>query len=119
MHDFGISTQPPRPDRLRYGGAWRITGSSATALTGARLQLNFSARRVFLVMGSPGGERGVRVLLDGRPIAQGLAGGDVHASLARVSFKRLYRLLKLPRVERRVLTLEPAPRVSVYAFTFG
>jgi hypothetical protein len=79
-------------------------------LTGARLQLNFSARRVFLVMGSPAGERGVRVLLDGRPIAQGLAGGDFDASLSRVSFQRLDRLLKLPRLERHVLTLEPAPR---------
>jgi thiol-disulfide isomerase/thioredoxin len=119
VHHYGASTQPPGPDQLRYGGAWRITGSSATALTGARLELNFSARRVFLVMGSPAGERGVRVLLDGRPIARRLAGGDVHRSLARVSFQRLYRMVDLPRVERHVLTLEPAPGVSVYAFTFG
>jgi thiol-disulfide isomerase/thioredoxin len=119
VHHYGASTQPPGPDQLRYGGAWRITRSSATALTGARLQVKFSARRVFLVMGSPAGERGVRVLLDGRPIAKRMAGGDVHRSLARVSFQRLYRLLELPRVERHVLTLEPARGLSVHAFTLG
>ena len=119
MHDFGASSQPPAPDQLRYGGAWRITSSSATALTSARLQLNFSARRVFLVMGSPVGDRGVRLLLDGKPIPQRLAGSDVHASLVRVSFERLYRLLELPRVARHVLSVEPNPGVSAYAFTFG
>ena len=119
VHDFGASSQPPAPDQLRYGGAWRITSSSATALTSARLQLNFSARRVFLVMGSPVGDRGVRLLLDGKPIPQRLAGSDVHASLVRVSFERLYRLLELPRVARHVLSVEPNPGVSAYAFTFG
>ena len=119
MHDFGASSKPPGPDQLRYGGAWRITSSSATALPGARLQLNFSARRVFLVMGSSTAERGVRVLLDGQPIPQPLAGSDVQGSLLRVSFQRLYRLLELPRVERHVLTVEPDPGVSAYAFTFG
>jgi hypothetical protein len=109
VHDFGASSKAPGPDQLRYGGDWRITSSSATALAGARVQLNFSARRVFLVMGSPAGERGVRVLLDRKPIAQLLAGGDVHGSLVRVSFQRLYRLMELPRVERHVLTLEPDP----------
>jgi cytochrome c biogenesis protein CcdA/thiol-disulfide isomerase/thioredoxin len=119
VHDFGASAEPPGPDQLRYGGAWRITSSSATALTGARLQLNFGARRVFLVMGSPAGERGVRLLLDGNPIGQRLAGSDVHASRVRVSFQRLYRLVELPRAEHHVLTVEPDPGVSAYAFTFG
>jgi thiol-disulfide isomerase/thioredoxin len=119
VHDFGPSTRPPGPDQLRYSGAWRTTSSSATALTGARLLLSFSARRVFLVMGSPAGQRGVRLLLDGKPISRRLAGSDVHGSLVRVSFQRLYRLLELPRVERHVLTVEPDPGVSAYAFTFG
>jgi cytochrome c biogenesis protein CcdA/thiol-disulfide isomerase/thioredoxin len=119
VHDFGPSTKLPGADQLRYGGGWRITSSSATALAGAGLQLDFSARRVFLVMGSPGHARSVRVLLDGQPIAARLEGGDVHGSLARVTFDRLYRLLELPRVERHVLTLKPDPGVSGYAFTFG
>jgi cytochrome c biogenesis protein CcdA/thiol-disulfide isomerase/thioredoxin len=119
VHEYGASSRSPGPDQLRYNGAWRITSSSATALAGARLQLNFSARRAFLVMGSSTAERGVRVLLDGQPIPQPLAGSDVQGSLLRVSFQRLYRLLELPRVERHVLTVEPNTGVSAYAFTFG
>jgi hypothetical protein len=58
-------------------------------------------------------------VLDGKPIAPRLAGSDVRGSLARVTFQRLYRLLELPRAERHVLTVEPDPGVSAYAFTFG
>jgi hypothetical protein len=106
-------------DHLRYTGSWRVTESSATALTGARLQLSFLARRVFLVLGSPSRPMPVRVLLDGRPIPGTLAGDDVHGSVATVSFQRLYRLVNLPRVERHTLTVEPAGGVAGYAFTFG
>jgi Thioredoxin like C-terminal domain len=119
VHDFGRSTRPPGSDQLRYGGAWRISGSSATALAGARLELSFTARRVFLVMGSRDLPRSARVLLDGHPIPQLLAGSAVHGSAARVPFQRIYRLVELPRVERHLLTVEPDAGVSVYAFTFG
>jgi thiol-disulfide isomerase/thioredoxin len=117
VHNIGSSTRRPEPERLRYGGEWRITGASATSLAGARLQLSFHARRVFLVMGSPGRPRKIRVLLDGHPIPPALEGSDVHSSLASVGFQRLYRLVELPRVERHVLTVEAG--VSAYSFTFG
>jgi cytochrome c biogenesis protein CcdA/thiol-disulfide isomerase/thioredoxin len=119
LHRFGTSPTPPAPEHLRYSGTWQITSSSATALAGARLQLSFRARRVFLVLGSPSRARQVRVLVDGRPVPPGLAGSDVRGSRALVSFQRLYRLVELPRVERHVLTVEAPPGVSAYAFTFG
>jgi cytochrome c biogenesis protein CcdA/thiol-disulfide isomerase/thioredoxin len=119
LHDFGASLVAPAPENLRYSGRWRIIASSATALGGARLQLNFLARRVFLVMGSTQGPRPVRILLDGHPIGQAAAGGDVHGALTTVGFQRLYRLVELPRVERHVLTVEPASGVTGYSFTFG
>jgi cytochrome c biogenesis protein CcdA/thiol-disulfide isomerase/thioredoxin len=126
VHDFGSAGALPgapdaglAPEHLRYAGSWQITGSSATASSGARLQLNFLARRVFLVVGSTQEPRPVRVLLDGHPIVQAVAGSDVHRSVATVSFQRLYRLVDLPRVERHVLSVEPAPGVTVYSFTFG
>jgi thiol-disulfide isomerase/thioredoxin len=119
LHDFRSSPKAPAPEHLRYGGTWQITRSSATALTGARLQLSFLARRVFLVLGSPSRAREVRISLDGHPIPQARAGSDVHRALATVSFQRLYRLVELPRVERHVLTVEPPAGVSGYAFTFG
>jgi hypothetical protein len=92
--------------------------------------LRFRARRVYLVMGSPthplpthpgspGGTRPVRVLLDGRPIPASVAGGDVHSGAVAVGFDRLYRLVNLLSVQTHTLTVEAAPGVSVYAFTFG
>ena len=33
--------------------------------------------------------------------------------------QRLYRLVTLPKVEDRTLTIELAPGTSAYAFTFG
>ncbi len=119
LHDYGSSMAAPASEHLRYSGSWRVSESSATAVRAARLQLHFLARRVFLVAGSPGHRLPVRVLLDGRPIPPSAAGSDVHRSSATVSFQRLYRLVELPRVERHVLTLEFAPGVSGYSFTFG
>jgi cytochrome c biogenesis protein CcdA/thiol-disulfide isomerase/thioredoxin len=107
------------PDELAYGGDWTITGESATAGPGASLALNFAARRVFLVLGSPGKARDVRVLLDGKPIPDSLAGQDVHGGAATISNQRLYRLVDLPRAGRHLLTLRFAPGIAGYAFTFG
>jgi len=108
-----------RPDQLAYGGRWAIAGDSATARRGASLGLNFDARRVFLVLGSPGGPRTVRVLLDGKPIGDSAAGSDVHGGVARISSQRLYRLVDLPQAGRHLLTLGPQPGIVGYAFTFG
>ncbi|HKA66467.1 MAG TPA: hypothetical protein VKG03_01030, partial [Solirubrobacterales bacterium] len=92
---------------------------SATAAGGSSLDLNFGARRVYLVLGSPGHSRRVRVLLDGRPIANVDAGSDVRGGALTVSGQRLYNLVDLPRVGHHVLTLEPEAGVIGYAFTFG
>jgi cytochrome c biogenesis protein CcdA/thiol-disulfide isomerase/thioredoxin len=115
---FPAGAQLP-PDRIALDGRWRITAASATAISGASLDLDFGARRVFLVLGSPHGPRTLRVLLDGRPIPNRLAGEDVRAGAATIDEQRLYRLVDLPRVERHLLTLEFAPGISGYAFTFG
>jgi cytochrome c biogenesis protein CcdA/thiol-disulfide isomerase/thioredoxin len=106
-------------NRLAYGGQWTITDGSATAGSGARLDLRFQARRVFLVMGSARDPEPVRVLLDGEPIPDHSAGADVRGGRAEVSEQRLYRLVELPRVERHLLTLRFAPGIAGYAFTFG
>jgi cytochrome c biogenesis protein CcdA/thiol-disulfide isomerase/thioredoxin len=119
-HRFGaIAPSVLPPDNLAYTGSWKISGSSATAQGHASLALNFQARRVFLVMGSSGGPRQVRVLLDGHPIPDSVAGEDVHGGQAAVSAQRLYRLVDLPRAGRHVLSLQFAPGVGGYAFTFG
>jgi cytochrome c biogenesis protein CcdA/thiol-disulfide isomerase/thioredoxin len=106
-------------DQLAYGGSWTIRRESATAGPGASLELNFSGRRVFLVLGSPGEPRTMRVMLDGKPIPDSLAGPDVHGGAATISNQRLYRLVDLPHSERHVLTLRPEAGIEGYAFTFG
>jgi len=117
LRDFG---EPRRPtaDQLAYRGRWRVAPESATAAGGA-LEVAFGARRVYLVLGSPGHSRRVRVLLDGSPIPDRLAGADVKSGVVEVSGQRLYDLVDLPQVEHRVLRLLPEKGVMGYAFTFG
>ncbi len=108
----------PGPNEFAYTGRWRVSLESATA-EGGSLALNFGARRVYLVLGSPGRPRKMRALLDGHPIPDSLAGSDVHNGVVDITAQRLYNLVDLPRVEKHVLTLEPEAGVMGYAFTFG
>jgi hypothetical protein len=71
-------------------------------------------------MSSKGGRpRDLQVLLDGRPVGDGEAGEDVRGGRVTVREERLYRLVSLPRVEDRRLTLRVPAGVTGYAFTFG
>lgn len=117
-HDFTAPKALPANEFV-YHGKWRITLESATAEAGASLDLNFGARRVYLVLGSPGHDRRVKVLLDGQPISSADAGTDVHDGAVTVTGQRLYNLVDLPEVGHHVLTLEPEAGVQGYAFTFG
>jgi cytochrome c biogenesis protein CcdA/thiol-disulfide isomerase/thioredoxin len=116
--DFG-DVPSAGEDMLAYGGTWDVAKENATAGPGAALDLSFNARRVFLVLGSPGQPRHMRVLLDGKPIPNALAGSDVHGGVATISSQRLYDLVELPAVGRHMLRLEPDEGVQGYAFTFG
>jgi thiol-disulfide isomerase/thioredoxin len=115
----GIPESDLADDQLAYGGSWTIRSDSATAGADGTVELNFQARRVFCVLGSPGKPRTMRVLLDGKPIPDSLAGPDVHDAVARISNQRLYRLVELRRPGRHVLTLQPQTGIDGYAFTFG
>lgn len=116
--DYGGAPSPSQ-DMLGYGGVWDVGKEHATAGPGAALALRFGARRVFLVLGSPDRPRRMRVLLDGKPIPDALAGSDVHGGVATISAQRLYELVDLPRVGEHLLRLEPDSGVQGYAFTFG
>ncbi len=107
-------------NEFAYGGGWDVDEESATALRDASLALGFQARRVFLVLGSAGGEpRELEVLLDGEPIADSDAGDDVDGARATITHQRLYRLVDLPEAGRHTLELRFADGISGYAFTFG
>jgi len=116
--DFGAAPEPQQ-DGLSYGGVWTIAREDATAGPAAALDLAFGARRVYLVLGSPGGPRRMRVLLDGRPLPDRLAGADVHGGVATIAGQRLYDLVDLPGVQRHRLELRPDAGIHGYAFTFG
>jgi cytochrome c biogenesis protein CcdA/thiol-disulfide isomerase/thioredoxin len=114
-----FTLQEPGDNELSYGGVWNIQEQIATAQNGARVALNFGARRVYLVLGSPGRPRRMKVLLDGKPIAAADDGADVHNGYVKVTDQRLYNLVELPKVEHHVLELVPEEGVQGYAFTFG
>ena len=116
-HDFG-KLKSPGPDQLAYGGKWLISPDIATS-AGGELALNFGARRVYLVLGSPGGPKKVRVMLDGKPIKAADAGKDVKNGSAEIDGQRLYSLVDLPETGRRQLSLSLPSGIQGYAFTFG
>jgi len=121
VHDYGtLPAAPQLPlSNLRYGGQWNVGAPLVLAQRNAGLALSFQARRVFLVMGSPGRKRTVQVLLDGHPIPARFSGADVHHASVTVGFQRLYRIVDLPSVQGHVVTLHFAPGVRAYSFTFG
>jgi len=120
VHDFGVlPKQPLGLSELAYAGPWKVGAWGTEAGSGSRLELEFRARRVYLVMGSPSQAGEVRVLLDGHPVPRSLSGVDVREGTVTVRSDRLYRLVELPGVQTHTLTIEPAPGVSVYDFTFG
>jgi cytochrome c biogenesis protein CcdA/thiol-disulfide isomerase/thioredoxin len=92
-------------DELAYDGTWNVGPEQIVAGLGARLRLQFTARKVFLVLG---GDGNVRVLLDGKP-----------QRVVRVKGSRLYTLLSLPKLREGLLELHFDPGVRGYAFTFG
>ena len=117
--DFGAPPADVPVNRFAYSGEWGITDTDATSAGGARIDLEFNARRVFLVLGSPDRARHVHVLLDGNPIPAKLAAADVRQGQMTIESQRLYRLVDLPAVARHRLSLTFDPGITGYAFTFG
>jgi thiol-disulfide isomerase/thioredoxin len=117
--EFGAPPRTLPPNGFAYSGRWRIGEEDAVAGRGARIDAEVSARRVFLVLGSPGRVRDLRVMLDGEPIAAADAGADVHGGIVSVGSQRLYSLVDLPEAGRHRLTLRAQPGIAGYAFTFG
>ncbi|MBK8293585.1 MAG: hypothetical protein IPK93_01980 [Solirubrobacterales bacterium] len=117
VRNFGSLKQPGQ-DELSYGGKWRVSPEFATS-DGGQLGLKFGAKKVYLVLGSPGQSRKVSVELDGVPIDPAVAGKDVKGGAVTVTGERLYELVSLPRAGDHRLTLTPEKGVEGYAFTFG
>ncbi|MEQ8834692.1 MAG: cytochrome c biogenesis protein DipZ [Miltoncostaeaceae bacterium] len=116
--DFGDPPAPPA-NHLAFGGNWSITGDSATAGAGARLDLRYVSKRVFIVLSADRYPARVRVMLDGEPIPAAVAGPDVKDGVVTVTEERLYDLVAQDGVEEHLITLMPEEGVTGYAFSFG
>jgi thiol-disulfide isomerase/thioredoxin len=108
-------------NEFALGGRWNVTNQSSTAVApGDTIEAGFQAAKVYLVLTSAGNQpRSVRVLLDGHPISARQAGADVHRGVVTVRGQRLYSLVSLPKDQAHTLTLQVAPGISAYDFTFG
>jgi thiol-disulfide isomerase/thioredoxin len=115
----GISN--PTINEFSLDGIWNLSSESGTAVSpGASITGTFQAQHVYLVMTSAGNvPRTVQVLLDGKPIAAGQAGSDVHNGRVVVRGQRLYSLVSAPDDETATLTVKLPAGVSAYDFTFG
>jgi cytochrome c biogenesis protein CcdA/thiol-disulfide isomerase/thioredoxin len=91
---------------MGLSGTWTERAQEATAGPGARLELSFLAKDVYLVLGGSGT---VDESINGR-----------HVTTIKVgSVPRLYTLYQAAATGRGTLLLRPSPGVQVYDFTFG
>ncbi len=105
---------------IAYEGIWTLTGEAAKPKKGSALEIQFTADKVYLVIG-PGQKGGqVSLTLDGKAIDDG-AGGDVRDGKVLLDTQRLYYLVDLkgkPGSHRLRVKFDDKG-TAVYAFTFG
>ena len=103
------TTKLPR-DHWSLSGQWRIEDERIiSALAGAKLQLNFTAGQVFLVMGAQEKPVKVNIMLNGLPVGQ-----------LTISQHKLYKLVGQQNSKPGLLEITAdAPGLEAYAFTFG
>ncbi len=119
-HTYAVPPTNLRPNQFVLGGTWTEKPEEGVAGSGASIDLQFVARRVFVVLGtSDGRPRQVRVLLNGRPIPAADAGDDVHDGTLTVSGQRLYNVVSMAGEGTDRLSLRFEPGISAYSFTFG
>ncbi|HEU0117770.1 MAG TPA: cytochrome c biogenesis protein DipZ, partial [Alphaproteobacteria bacterium] len=99
-------------------GDWTVAADSVTSdKKNATIGLNFTARKVFLVLGTKSDQPvHVHVSLNGMPAT----GADVKDGIVSVDQERLYELLDQGESHDGILTLQAdEPGLQAYAFTFG
>ncbi len=110
-----------KKDDWTIGGDWRMEYQNLDSTSdNARLKLKFSAKNVFLVMGSQD-TREVKVMLNGQELGASDRGSDVNDSnIVQVKEHRLYKLIESDQfIEDGILELIFPDGVELYAFTFG
>ena len=110
MH-FSSNFQSLPPDYWGLSGKWRIENERIiTEETGAKLRLNFTANKVFLVMGAP----------KDKPIKINIKLNDKPAGKLTIKQHQLYTLIHQRDSKPGLLEITAdAPGLEAYAFTFG
>jgi cytochrome c biogenesis protein CcdA/thiol-disulfide isomerase/thioredoxin len=102
-------------------GGWTIAGDRITSgEANSSLRLDFTARKVFLVLGTSSGHPIKATLkLNGVPIGDA-AGKDVSNGTITIDQVRLYELVDQHESKNGILEITAdAPSLEAYAFTFG
>lgn len=119
-----ISADLPK-NSFGYSGDWIINDEYAHPFQKAFLELNFTAKDVYLVMRPlQTGNSHVKVSLlpvDGfTAVPTNFTGKDVHEGIVTVDTDRLYHLISLDKPGNYILELEFLDDyIEIYAFTFG
>lgn len=115
-----FTLQNPQQNTFSYGGTWNISDEQAVSVQDAKINYNFYANKVFLVITPKGQDDTIKVYLDGKIISSGQAGADVKDGAVKLDNSRLYNLVDLHgNAGNHVLRLEFSNGISVFAFTFG
>ena len=101
---YHLASSVPQND-ISYGGAWTLSGQTATAGLGARLDLHYHSKDVYIVLSGRGR---VSVTRDGKP----LPSIDVNGA-------KLYTVLSSNTTTDAVLQFSFQPGIRAYSFTFG
>jgi cytochrome c biogenesis protein CcdA/thiol-disulfide isomerase/thioredoxin len=115
LSEFGVND-------WALNGRWTVGSQSISPASGtATIMGGVDAQNVYLVMTSTQNKRRRgRVLLGGKPIPAADRGSDVGpGGWFTVSNQRLYNLVKLPKDEQQVVSVQLPRGISAYDFTFG
>lgn len=109
-------------DNWALSGSWIISSQKITAQSNqSKLQINFTAKHVYLVLGSSNGKViRANLKLNGKPITSKSSGSDVQNGVVTVNGYRLYELVNQPSAANGLLELDVQSNgLEAYAFTFG
>jgi len=108
-------------DHWGLDGQWKVESQRITGLApNVHLHLNFTARHVFLVMGTADGKpKTVMVKLNNADLGEN-AGKDVANGVVTIDKNTLYELVDQKTVKSGLLDITSSDsQVEMYAFTFG
>jgi len=100
-----------KPDEWALGGKWKVEGQRIVSdVQGAALRFNFTAKKVFLVLGAP----------KDKPVTVSISLNGKENRKLIIDQQKLYELIDQEKAQEGLLEITAdAPNLEAYAFTFG